>query len=184
MARPCSPTRTAFVVGLVLAAASVMIDALPATSQGDAGRPSRTGCARGEPAPLLVSAAGRSTPVFVRNGDGEGLETFQVDRETKLAIRHFGCAHFALEFTFVTRTGPSKSPTAWPARSARWLRDLPVTSTQRGFVDHIARQLDDAAARGYAPGASLQVSETATLTMHVHRGASGTRVVILYDVAL
>lgn len=179
MAHPSSPAAGIALVTclVVLAAAGVVGDAGPAESQREA-------CARGEPAPLLVAAPGRPTPAFVRTGHHEALETFPVDPKTELAIRHFGCAHFALELTFTTRSAPPKRATVWPARAARWLRSLPVVPSQRRMVEHMARQLEQAGARGYAPGTSLQVTETVTLTLDVHRGPPDTRVVVLYDVAL
>jgi hypothetical protein len=179
MAHPSSPAAGIALVTclVVLAAAGVVGDVRPAAGQGEA-------CARGEPAALLVAAPGRPTPAFVRTGQHEALETFRVDSKTELAIRHFGCAHFALEFTFTTRSTPPPRATAWPARAARWLRSLPVVPSQRRVVEHLARQLEQAGARAYAPGTRLQVSETATLTLDVHRGPSDTRLVILYDIAL
>ena len=179
MAHPSSPAAGIALATclVVLAAAGLVGDAGPAAAQREA-------CARGEPAPLLVAAPGRPKPAFVRTGQHEALETFPVDSKTELAIHHFGCAHFALEFTFTTRSAPPKRATAWPARAARWLRSLPVTPSQRRVFEHIARQLEQAGARGYAPGTPLQVTETATLTLDVHRGPSDTRLVVLYDVAL
>src|SRR5262249_54574111 len=179
-----SPAGLVSVLCLVLAAACMIATPSRAAETGQAGRAVQEGCVRREPEPLLVPAPGRPTPVFVRTGDREALETFSIDPGTELAIRHFGCAHFALEFTFVTRAGRPKGRTAWPSRAAQWLRSLPVTSSQRQLVDHIAQRLDQAAVRGDKPGTPLPLSETATLRIEVHPGRSDTRLIILYQVAL
>lgn len=175
--------RIGLVACLTLAAASV-VDLTSAAGQGQAGDTAQKGCTRGEPEPLLRSVPGKPRPVFRRTGDREAVETFRIDPETDLSIRHFGCAHFALEITFVTKTGGPKSASAWLSRAARWLRALPVVPDQRQIIQHIAQRVQEAATRGYTFGTPLRVSEASTLTVNLHRGPAGPRLVILYDVAL
>lgn len=113
------------------------------------------------------------------------METLRIDPGTDLSIRHFGCAHFALEITFVTKTGGPKTASAWLSRGSQWLRALPVVPDQRQIVEHLARRVQQAATGGYTFGTPLRISDAATLTVNLHRGsASGTRLVILDDVAL
>ena len=145
---------------------------------------SQSDCVRGAPAPLLVAKSGNARPEFRRTNGTEAVETLRIDSRTDLTIRHFGCAHFALEFTFVTRVGGRESPAAWLSRAARWLRTLPVDPDQQRFVGHITQRLQQAATERYAFGTPLQISETATLTVDLHRSRAGNRLVLLYEVVL
>lgn len=176
--------RVALVVWLSLVAAFITVEAGPAVTQGEAAGASPRDCVRGQPEPLLVSAPGKPRPVFRRTGPREAVETLRIDPATRLTIRHFGCAHFALELTFVTGAGGPRSPAAWLSRAAEWLQRLPVVPDQQQIVRHIARRLQQAATEPYTFGTPLPMSETAALTVELHRSRSDTRLVVLYEVAL
>ena len=170
------------VAGLVfsLLLSTVVLDATPAAT---AGEPS-TNCVRGEPEPLLRPARKGAGAIFRRTGPLDAVETVRVERGTDLTIRHAGCAHFALEFEFVTRTGGPPTPSVWLARAARWLRALPVLVDQKPLVERLARRLQEAARERYAFGLPLQMSEMETVTVERQRDGSRTRLVLVYDVAL
>ena len=147
-----------------------------ATSQGD--------CVRGEPEPLLAAAPGKPKPAFRRTGPREAIETLRIDPATRLTIRHFGCAHFAMELTFVTRAGGPKKPAGWFSWAAERLERVPVAPDQRQIVRQVVRRLRQAATERNAFATPLQISETAALSVELHRGRSETRLVLLYEVTL
>lgn len=141
-------------------------------------------CVRGEPEPLLAPAPGKPRPAFRRTGPREAIETLRINPATLLSIRHFGCAHFAMELTFVTRGGGPKNPTGWFSWAAERLQRVPVAPDQRQIVRHMVRRLQQAATERNAFATPLRISETAALTVELHRGRSETRLVLLYEVTL
>ena len=172
------------VVYLSLAAAGIGVEARPTVMRQGAASPPQRDCVRGEPAPWLGTAPGAARPVFQRKSATEAVETLRIDPRTDVTIRHFGCAHFALEVTFAIKAARPRSTSAWLSQAAQLLERLPVADDQRAIVGHIARSLRRAASGRYAFGMPLSITETATLTVDLHRDRAGTRLVVLYDMAL
>jgi hypothetical protein len=134
----------------------------------------RDECARSEPAALLP--AGSS---FVVTPAGEALETVDTTELPSLVIRHYGCAHFALDFTF--RWPDTASPGRADAlkTAASRLESLAVTEAaqpvMRRVIEGIGQLLAD-------PEASeLRLGEIERLELAI---PSENVLVITYDVAL
>jgi hypothetical protein len=146
-------------------------------------------CVRGEPEPVLRSAASRPAPRFERTGKLEAKEEAQLDDTTSLAIMHGGCAHYVESYTFTIR-GVARDTTDsdyWLGRAAAFLRALDVGERRPSQIDDMIKALETAAAKDerYAYGEPIAVPEFTTITCTVRTTAPDTVVVdVTYDVAL
>jgi hypothetical protein len=128
---------------------------------------------RGEPEALL---AARSE--FKKTAPGEAIETVRTDVPVQLTVRHFGCAHYALDFEFI-----------WPAtmpepklsiqEAARILESLPARDAFAPVIKNLVAALRKMADEPYKQPVKLSETETLTATT-----PSLTTLRIRYDVAL
>ena len=160
------------------------------TARADTASTSSTDdCVRGEPEPVLLSAASRPAPRFERTGKLEAKEEAQLDDTTSLAIMHGGCAHYVESYAFTIR-GVARDTTDsdyWLGRAAAFLRALDVGERRRSQIDDMIKALETAAAKDerYAYGEPIAVPEFTTITCTVRTTAPDTVVVdVTYDVAL
>ena len=144
----------------------------------------REDCVRGPLAPVLVRPSGQQKYSFVKSAD-DATEQLAMDDKTALSIRHFGCAHYALEFSFVL-TGEKPGdhqPNEWLARAAV-LFDRLEERPGSLRLSQVAERLRRAAAEPYEYGTPLSIPSITSLTFDVRAVAQGTKLVLLYDVAL
>src|SRR6185503_12420910 len=86
----------------------------------------KSDCVRGEPEALLVSRSD-----FNRSGVGEATEKVRTESPVALTIRHFGCAHYALDFEFTWPQARMPEPAVSFGEAAAVLEKLPVKDTYR-----------------------------------------------------
>jgi hypothetical protein len=129
---------------------------------------------------------GGRAPSFEKLGPLEALERLELDDGTAVTIRHFGCAHYGLEFTFSlpNSAAPQAGPDYWLERAATLLASLPVTPEDEQRITRTARLLEASADDTYTYGEPLQLSEIASVSVTVEVSPAGTRLVVLYAVIL
>jgi hypothetical protein len=142
-------------------------------------------CVRGEPEPVLVWSHESQKYSFEKLAS-ETTERLTLDDKTALTVRNFGCAHYALEFTFLL-TGERASdhqPKEWLARAAALLRRLEARPASEPLLSQAADRLQRAAVAPYEYRTPLSIPENTSVTLDVRSVADGTKLVVLYDVAL
>jgi hypothetical protein len=128
-------------------------------------------CVRGEPEALL--AAGSE---FTKNGTREALETVQVASGSGLAIRHYGCTAYALEFQFKWSQG--QLPLAESlVQAQRTLEGLQFKDDYQPVIKSIIAALKSLPAYDEP----LSLSETETL---LASAPSPNELLLRYDIAL
>ncbi|MCW5964287.1 MAG: hypothetical protein KIT83_09625 [Bryobacterales bacterium] len=146
----------------------------PATAPAQQDSPQADDCVRGEPAALLASGSS-----FAMHGAREALETVSTGKNPSLVIRHYGCAHYVLDFTFTWPETAAQERAAGLRAAAERLAELKGTEATgpilRSVREGILKLADDPAS------AWIQLSEMETLTVGV---PSPAVLVITYDVAL
>jgi len=131
-------------------------------------------CVRGEPEALLSSQS-----EFRRVSAGEATESVQTRTPIRLTIRHFGCAHFALDFEFRWDQSAIPEPKYSLAQAADILDGLPVKESNKQAVKNLTAALRKMAKEPYRQPLSMSESETLTATT-----PSASVLQIRYDVAL
>jgi|GEM_PF-5772162 len=132
-----------------------------------------TDCVRGEPDTLFAS---RST--FKKSSPGEATETAQTNSPIQLTVRHFGCAHYALDFDFVwSDTLPP--PNIALVDAARLLESLPVREAYGPVMKTLLATIRKMADEPHKQPVTMSETETLTATTPTR-----TTLRIRYDVAL
>lgn len=142
-------------------------------------------CTRGRPEPILAPVAKAPAPTFRRLGPYEATESTTLDGGIAASVRQFGCAHYAVEYAFAVAEAPSASPpAAWLERAADLMAALPVVASDREALRSIAEKLRDSAGEAYTYGDPLAMSEMETVSLRVEASPPGSKLIVLYDVAL
>ena len=131
-------------------------------------------CVRGEPEALLSSQS-----EFRRVSAGEAVESVQTRSPIRLTIRHFGCAHYALDFEFLWERSAMPEPKLSLTEAANVLEGLPIKESNKQAVKHLTAALRRMAKDPYKQPLSMSESETLTATT-----PSASVLQIRYDVAL
>ena len=147
----------------------------PAESTAAKPRPEATSdCVRGEPQPLMGSGS-----EFKKVSVSEAIETIPIEQAIALTVRHFGCAHYALDFEFKWKDGKLPEPKLSLQSAAQILDDLKVKDDFKMMTKGIAKALRKMSEEPYKQ--PLTMSETETLTA-ITPAMDTLR--IRYDVAL
>ena len=143
-------------------------------------------CARGAPEPVLIASKDPTKHQFERLGDHEARETTVLDDGTVLTIRHSGCAHYDLEFSFLLsgEKAATHSPSEWLTRAEALLGKVSIVPAQQTTLRKMRELLRGSAANPYTYGDGLTMSEMETVSVEVSAAAQGMRLAVLYDVAL
>ncbi len=176
-------TRGAVVAACLLAANGCTTTA---TSRGEA--QAGDTCARGEPAPVLRAGGDGlvSHELMPHRDDGTADETATLKDGTVVAIKHAGCAHYVLTFSFPRQgTSPDeRTPALWLARAAEVFGKLVDVANHPGAIRNIAQALVARAADTYTYGEIITISELETVSLRVEEGSAGAELRVIYDVAL
>jgi hypothetical protein len=131
-------------------------------------------CIRGEPAAILSQGS-----AFVPGGKREAWESVDGDAVPTLRIRHYGCAHYVLDFTFTwPRAAPPSRADALKAASTR-LASLQAKEATRPIL----RQLDEAL-RTLAADTAMELVTPGEMTTITVAFPEAHVLVVTYDVAL
>lgn len=143
-------------------------------------------CVRGRPEPILAAPAGAPAPTFRRLGAYKAEETTRLRGNVEVSVRQFGCAHYAVEFALSIPDAPLRKlpPAAGLQRAALLLEELTVVPAQQAALRSIAEFLRAHASVPYAYGRALRMSEMETVSVRAEAAPAGTRLLVLYDVAL
>ena len=121
----------------------------PAAAQ----KPSR--CVRGEPEALLASQS-----IFKRTARGEAQEIVQGNAPIQITIRHFGCAHYALDFEFKFPGRQMPDPQVSLKEAAAALEKLPVKKSNLQAIKGIVEAMRKMAADPYKQPLTMSENET------------------------
>ncbi len=135
---------------------------------------SSSDCVRGEPEALLSSRSD-----FRQSSPREARETVRTGSRIKLTIRHFGCAHYALDFEFTWSDPRMPELRVSLEEAARLLEKLPFKQAYRPVMKNLIAAARRMAQQPRRP--PLALSETETLTVDT---PAPNMLLLRYDVAL
>jgi len=143
-------------------------------------------CTRGEPEPALAQRKEGPAPTFERRGKFEAIESLRLSDSVLLAIRHFGCTHFAENYEFTVQgDGHSATDTAyWLNKGAALLRELPARAIKAAQLQNMGRALKDNAVKPYSYGDPIRLSEVESVAVKVEPAPGGKVVAVLFQVTL
>jgi hypothetical protein len=104
----------------------------------------------------------------------------------ELTVRQFGCAHYAVEYTFVLKgdTPASRDVSGWLKLAAELFDAMPVVPSERKVVQSVSAAMRATAAETYSYGDPLKVSEIDTVSVQVEQAKGGVTLKATYDVSL
>ncbi len=136
-------------------------------------------CNAGEPQPSLQEGK------FSRDEKNAATESFQIDRNTRLVIEHFGCAHFAERYIFsFSGSDAGKHDMSFRLkRTADILRNLPSTELSKAqhatMADAIQVHTVEGSDVEYIPLSEMESMEISSRDIE-----GGFVVEVLYQVVL
>jgi hypothetical protein len=142
-------------------------------------------CVRGEPKPVLKNSA------FKPLTRSTAVEAYTLNKDIKLTIRHFGCAHFSESYHFlINKKKNSKTENDWRSWmnfAADQLDLLPVEDIVKPQIQVMASTLRDQArnTRSYVYNSEIAISETEILSFDVKPAdGNSTEIIVLYQFIL
>jgi hypothetical protein len=134
---------------------------------------------------MLAQISGSPAPVVTRNGD-EMIERAHMRNAVDVSIRQFGCAHYAVEYTFVLKGQSVKAHDAsgWLMRGADLIDQLQVVDSEAAVVRATSAALRAAAAEPYTFGDAVKVLEVGTVSVQADQEEGSVNLRATFDVAL